>query len=277
VRHLSVFLLIAGFGMADTITYRDGHTVSGSFLGGDSRTIRVAIGNRVETIRVVDIDRISFGDSDQSYAPPAVRYPPEERRAEVPPPPPPPPARREEYPRRDDARRDDNDRTMIPSGTTLAIRMVDSVDSERDRVGQTFKASLDEPVFDSSGRTLVPRGADVIVKLVDDVQSGKIEGRTVLTLDIVSLRIDGREVNVDTTAITEQSGSRTARSGKVIGGTAALGAIIGAIAGGGKGAAIGAGAGAGAGTVAQVATKGQRVRVPSETRLTFTLQQPVRL
>ena len=39
----------------------------------------------------------------------------------------------------------------------------------------------------------------------------------------------------------------------------------------------GPGAGAGAGTVAQVATKGQRVRIPSETRLTFTLQQPVRL
>ena len=66
-------------------------------------------------------------------------------------------------------------------------------------------------------------------------------------------------------------------SAKVIGGTAVLGAIIGGIAGGGKGAAIGLGAGAGAGTAVQVATKGQRVRVPSETRLTFTLQQPVRL
>jgi len=64
-------------------------------------------------------------------------------------------------------------------------------------------------------------GADVVVKLVDDVQSGKIEGRTVLTLDIVSLRVNGGEVDVDTTAITEQSSSRTARSGKVIGGTAA--------------------------------------------------------
>ena len=32
-----------------------------------------------------------------------------------------------------------------------------------------------------------------------------------------------------------------------------------------------------AGTVAEVATKGQRVHIPSETRLTFTLQDPVRL
>jgi hypothetical protein len=253
--------------MADTVFFRDGHTVNGSYVGGDARTIRVAVGDRVETIRVADVDRISFGESEQAYAPPVLRTPPEDPAYRPPPPPPPPSARREEF----------SERGMIPSGTVLSIRMVDSVDSERDYVGQTFKASLDEPVLDPGGRTIVPRGADVVVKLVDDVQSGKIEGRTILTLDIVSLRINGREVDVDTTAITEQSSSRGARSGKVIGGTAALGAIIGAIAGGGKGAAIGAGAGAGAGTVAQVATKGQRVRIPSETRLTFTLQQPVRL
>jgi len=266
VRYLSIFLLLANCIMADTVFFRDGHTVNGSFVGGDARTIRVAVGDRVETIRVADVDRISFGETERASAPPALRTPPEEPTYRAAPASPPP------------SRRDDfADSAMIPSGTVLSIRMVDSVDSERDSVGQTFKASLDEPVVDSSGRTLVPRGADVVVKLVDDVQSGKIEGRTVLTLDIVSLRVNGRDVDVDTTSIKEQSSSRTARSGKVIGGTAALGAIIGAIAGGGKGAAIGAGAGAGAGTVAQVATKGQRVRIPSETRLTFTLQQPVRL
>ena len=266
MRYLSVFLLLANTVMADTVFFRDGHTINGSFVGGDARTIRVAVGDRVETIRVADVDRISFGDPEQSYAPPVLRTPPQEPAYRAAPGPPP-------AERRDDF----GDRPMIPSGAVLTIRMVDSVDSERDHVGQTFKASLDEPVFDQGGRTLVPRGADVVVKLVDDVQSGKIEGRTVLTLDIVSLRVNDRDVNIDTTAVTEQSSSRTARSGKVIGGTAALGAIIGAIAGGGKGAAIGAGAGAGAGTVAQVATKGQRVRIPSETRLTFTLQQPVRL
>jgi len=271
VRYLSVFLLLANSVMADTVFFRDGRTLNGSFVGGDARTIRVAIGDRVETIRLADVDRISFGEPEQAYAPPVLRTPPEEpayRPEPAPaPPPPPPPARRDDF----------GDRAMIPSGTVLTIRMVDSVDSQRDYVGQTYQASLDEPVLDPGGRTLVPRGTDVVVKLVDDVQSGKIEGRTVLTLDIGSLRINGREVDVDTASVTQQSDSRGARSGKVIGGTAALGAIIGAIAGGGKGAAIGAGAGAGAGTVAQVATKGQRVRIPSETRLTFTLQQPVRL
>ncbi len=62
---------------------------------------------------------------------------------------------------------------------------------------------------------------------------------------------------------------------KKVGGGAAVGAIIGAIAGGGKGAAIGAGVGAGAGTAVQVFTRGQQVKVPSETLLEFRLEQPV--
>jgi len=261
VHILIAFLLLAGLSFSDTITMRDGRKVSGSYLGGDARTIRVAVGDRVENYPVDEVTNIAFdhGSASTSESAPA----------------PPPAVFRPSTQATAPSAKSDTSHE-IPSGTVLAIRMVDSVDSERDSVGQTFRASLDEPVFDSRGDTLVPRGADVVVKLVDDQQSGKIQGRTVLTLDLASLRINGRDVDIDTVSITEESASRTGRSTKVIGGTAALGAIIGAIAGGGKGAAIGAASGAGAGTAVQVMTKGQRVRIPSETRLTFTLQQPVR-
>src|SRR5260370_17172887 len=50
---------------------------------------------------------------------------------------------------------------------------------------------------------------------------------------------------------------------------------MGGMAGGGKGAAIGAGVGAGAGGAVQVMTRGEQVRVPSETLLEFRLEQPV--
>jgi len=43
----------------------------------------------------------------------------------------------------------------------------------------------------------------------------------------------------------------------------------------GKGAAIGAGAGAGVGAGSEIITKGDQVKVPSETLLDFTLQQDV--
>ena len=164
----------------------------------------------------------------------------------------------------------------LPAGTRLVVRMIDSVDSERNTVGQTFQASLDEPVL-IDGETVIARGADVTLKLVDDVKSGKLTGQTILTMDLVSVKVDGRMVDINTQTVSEASSSRGKRTAKVVGGTAALGTIIGAVAGGGKGAAIGLGAGAATGTAVEAMTKGQRVRIPSETRLTFVVDTPVNL
>jgi hypothetical protein len=135
---------------------------------------------------------------------------------------------------------------------------------------------MDEPVM-LNGETVIPRGADVVVKLVDSKESGKLTGRAELTLDLMSVRVDGRMVDINTQSVSRESDSRGQRTAKVAGGTAAVGAIIGAIAGGGKGAVIGAGAGGAAGAGAEEVTKGQRVKVPSETRLTFVLDTAVRI
>ena len=69
--------------------------------------------------------------------------------------------------------------------------------------------------------------------------------------------------------------SRGASTTKRTLGGAAVGSIIGALAGGGEGAAIGAGVGAGAGAGSEIITKGDQVRVPSETLIEFTLEQDV--
>ena len=150
------------------------------------------------------------------------------------------------------------------------------MDSEKTNLGETFRASVDEPV-QVNGQTVIPRGADATVKLVQDKDSGKFEGRTVLTLALMQVMINGRLVDATTSDVTKESSSRGARTGKVVGGATALGAIIGALAGGGKGAAIGAASGAAVGGTAQVVTKGQVVKIPPETRLTFIFQQPIQL
>jgi hypothetical protein len=162
----------------------------------------------------------------------------------------------------------------IPAGTDVVVRMIDDVDSDVARVGQTFRASVDEPVV-AGNRTVVSRGADVTVKLVEDQQAGKLTGKTELTLALVSMVIDGKTVDVTSEEVVQASESRGKKTAKVVGGTAALGAVIGAIAGGGRGAAIGATTGAAAGGAVQVFTKGERVKIPSESRLSFKLKNPV--
>ena len=264
-------------GVADTLTLKDGRTINGTYLGGNSRQVRMEVGDSIQTFEIGRIAGIQFGSD--GAAPAARQADPEQRPAD------PPPSQQRERERGNVFRPDSSASSgttatpsgiELPAGTVLTVRMIDPVDSEVSRVGETFRASIDEPVVVGSDQ-VIPRGADVVVKLVDDKQSGKISGKTELTLDLVSVLVNGKIVDVNSESVSRESSSRTGRSEKVIGGTAALGAIIGALAGGGKGAAIGAASGAGVGTAAQVATKGQRVHIPSETRLTFKLEYPVRI
>ncbi len=269
LRLTSLILTLAVFGSADTLTLRSGRVVQGQYLGGDARHVRIDLGDRVDTYSVDEIESLQFslGQKLTTSADPA---PPRYERQPDPPLPPPTTARSS------DRDRDRDFAQQIPIGTTITVRMIDSVNSEETRLGQTFQASVDEPVV-VNGETVIPRGADAVTKLVEDQQSGKFQGRTVLTLVLQQVMIDGRMMDISTGDVSQESSSRGARSAKVVGGTAAVGAIIGAIAGGGKGAAIGAASGAAVGGAAQAVTKGQVVKIPSETRLTFTIQQPVRL
>jgi hypothetical protein len=269
--HIALALAVAGIGLADTVTLRSGRVVNGNYLGGTPRQIRVDIGDRIETLDVADVARIEFGGP-----PPA---PPPAPAAEAPP-------RLQRNPNPSPILRPDPATTVavapsrtpveLPAGSNIVVRMIDGVDSDVNHVGQTFQASLDEPIM-LNGDTVVPRGADVVLKLVDQKASGKLTGKAELTLDLVSLKVAGQMVDINTQTVSQSSSSRGARTAKVAGGTAALGAIIGAIAGGGKGAAIGAGAGAAAGAGAEIITSGQRVKIPSETRLTFVTDTPVRI
>ena len=259
---IGIAITLAGIGFADTVTLRSGRVVQGTYLGGSARQVRMAVGDQIQTLDVENISRIEFGGAATSQAQPAANRPAQSNVFR------PDPAEPTAPPAQASGE--------LPAGTNLVVRMIDGVDSQNNSVGQSFAASLDEPVM-LNGNTVIPRGADAVVKLADSKESGKLTGRTELTLDLVSVKVNGRLVDINTQTVSRESSSRGARTAKVAGGTAAVGAIIGAIAGGGKGAAIGAGAGAAAGAGAEVVTKGQRVKIPSETRLTFVVDTPVRL
>jgi hypothetical protein len=244
---------------ADTLTLRSGESIQGTYLGGNARQIRMDINGDIRNYDIGQVQSVIF--SDPAYQPP----PPPPPRSQTYPAPPPP---RDYGP--------SPSGVVIPVDTEVHIRMIESVNSDTSRLGQTFRASLDEPIF-VNGQEVVSRGADVLTKLVEDQQSGKIEGRTVLTLALSTITVHGTPIDVTSSDVKTESSSRGNRSAGVIGGTAALGAIIGAIAGGGKGAAIGAGSGAAVGTGAEVLTSGQKVKIPSETRLTFRLHTPIQL
>jgi hypothetical protein len=161
-----------------------------------------------------------------------------------------------------------DDPPVLPPGTTIKIRMIDKLSSEENQVGDTFRATLEEPI-QVDGKNLYPKGADVIGRVSDVHASGRLSepGELDLVLATVSSGRQATSLSVKPLVIKGESHAKS--NATKIGGGAALGAVIGAIAGGGKGAAIGTAAGAAAGTGAAAATGKKAVRVESEAVLTF--------
>jgi hypothetical protein len=162
----------------------------------------------------------------------------------------------------------------IPSGTTLAIRLVDGLDSATAQPGQTFHATLDSPLA-YEGDVAIPAGYDVEGHVVDVKSAGKFAGQSLLALQLDRISVGGKYYNIQTDQYRRQGTSRGKNTAEKVGAGAGIGAIIGAIAGGGKGAGIGAAAGGGLGGGVQAATHGQQVKLPTETVLNFTLQGPL--
>lgn len=167
-------------------------------------------------------------------------------------------------------------KVTVPAGTRVLIRMIDSIDTTKQKAGYRFTASL-ETNLQVDNTVVAPRGTTVYGQLISASSAGRMKGSSELTLELTDIVINGTSYPLLTSEYSikgKGEGSSTAK--KVVGG-AGLGALIGGIAGGGKGAGIGALAGAGAGTAISAAKKGQQLSIPSESLLEFRLQQPAPL
>lgn len=162
----------------------------------------------------------------------------------------------------------------IPSGIIIKVRTIETLSSEDARVGDTFHATLEEPII-VSDKEIYPRGADVSGRVVDVHRSGRLSEPGELDLVLRTVTSGDRTSSLRVEPLVMKGQSHTKSNATKIGGGAALGAVIGAIAGGGKGAAIGTGVGAAAGTGAAAATGKKEVEVLPETVLSFTTSTSV--
>ncbi|MGH9343709.1 MAG: YMGG-like glycine zipper-containing protein [Terriglobia bacterium] len=259
LQFISVFVF-ASLVAAATLQMKDGRLIRGKYLGGTANSVNFLIDGKVQTYAVSDILLVDFNASSPAAVVPT-------------PAPPPRPA---------DARPSQSARpaasqgmvVTLPTGTQIQVRMMDTVDSQTDKVGDKFQASLDQPL-EVNGQLVAARDSTVYGRLVESSQAGRVEGRSELRLELTGINIGGHIIPISTSDYDLAGNSRGKQTAKRTGIGAGLGAVIGAIAGGGKGAAIGAGIGGGAGAVSQVVTHGQDVHIPSETLLDFTLAQPL--
>jgi hypothetical protein len=165
---------------------------------------------------------------------------------------------------------------VLPAGTSIEVTVDQAVSSKTNNTGDHFAASVATPVV-VNGKQAIPKGAAVTGMVVDAKSAGRFKGNAELSLALMSVTVNGKEYDVQTSTYSDATGSRGKRTAVTTGIGAAAGAVIGAVAGGGKGAAIGAGAGAGAGATGAALTGQRDVEVPAETKIGFELSQPIEI
>ena len=165
---------------------------------------------------------------------------------------------------------------VIPEGTTLSVRLQDSLSSATSHSGDNFSATLMHPIT-VDGKEIVPAQSEVRGTVSDAQAKGKIKGEARLKLVLNSITVRGQSYPIQTSMTGFAQQGKGKRTAVTTGGGAALGAIIGGIAGGGKGAAIGALVGGGAGLAGGTLTGNKQIELPAESALNFKLTQPVTL
>jgi len=163
----------------------------------------------------------------------------------------------------------------LKSGTMLAIRLGETLSTEHNYTGDTFRATLLSPVI-QDGFIIADKGSKVLGRVVNAQSAGHMANVAALSLVLTEINTtDGQRVQVSTDMYSRRGSSNVGQDTAKIAGGAALGALIGGLAGGGRGAAIGAGAGGAAGTGAVMLTHGKPAVVENETQITFHLATPV--
>jgi hypothetical protein len=244
---------------ADTLQLKDGRVIQGKFFGGSQANVQFETNGKIELYNVDDIISVTFTGPSSAPAPAAPTAVA--------------PSGLAPRPAAATSTASGAGGVTVPAGTDLLVRMIDSVDSDKNHVGDKFRASLEQD-FVVDGVVIAPKGADVYGRLSEATEAGHIQGKSQLKLELTDISIHNRLQPILTGDYEVSGKSRGSDTAKKVGIGAVAGTIIGAIAGGGKGAAIGAGVGAGAGGAVQVLTKGEQVHVPSETLLDFRISQP---
>jgi hypothetical protein len=250
-----VMCVVVPAAVADSLELKNGSLLKGRFMGGDQNSINFQVGSSLQTYNVGDVRALQFD--------------PEPEGADI---------SSAEQPYSSSVSATETAKTSsyvtIPAGTIISVRTIDAIDSRENHVGDRFEASLEEPLI-VDDKVVAPKRTEVYGRLEESRETGTFTGRSELKLALTGIVIDGRTVPLVTADYELTGKSKGASTAKRTVGGAALGTIIGAIAGGGKGAAIGAGTGAGVGAGSEIITKGDQVKIPSETLLDFTLEQNV--
>ena len=106
---------------------------------------------------------------------------------------------------------------IVPAGTALTVTVDQALGSKTSRAGQTFLATLAQPVT-VHGKTAIPKGSSVTGTVVTAKQKGKIKGEGELALSLTSITIHGKNHPIQTGTLDRTVKGKAKRTAATTGG-----------------------------------------------------------
>jgi hypothetical protein len=163
---------------------------------------------------------------------------------------------------------------VIADGTELVVALESTLSSDRSRPEDPVEATLAEPIR-SDERTVLPEGSLLRGHVRVAQRSGRTKGLARLAVSFDRIVVNGKTYPIEASPIDVTAEKSTKRDAGIIGGAAAVGAIIGGIADGGGGAAKGGLIGGAAGGGAVLLTRGKEIELPAGSKHTVRLTRSV--
>jgi len=242
---MGVFSLgVAAEARADTLTLKDGQVLNGTLVERSDAGVKFNVGGQVinfaaDTIKSIEV---AASPAPAAVAPAAAAPAPVAATGPV------------------------VAKGTLPAGTIFLISMSEGVNSKQHKPGHKFRATLQEDLK-ANGAVVAPKGATLYGELIGAKSSGRLVGKSELTITFDSILLNDQRYPISTDgikAVGEGTGKDTASK-------AVRGAAIGGLADGSDGAKTGAKVGLGIALL----TQGNQIEIPAGALLEFTLTAPL--
>jgi hypothetical protein len=165
----------------------------------------------------------------------------------------------------------------LPTGSAIQATLRDSINSRRNKVGETVEARVAQDITDPAGQVVIPAGSTVqltIAELAPAKGKGATDGKLAFQASSVTINGQTYALAAQVQPVRHELRGRGVSAGEVekVGAGTAIGAIMGRILGGnGRGAVVGGVVGAAGGTAVAVETASRDVVVPAGATVDLTL------
>jgi hypothetical protein len=156
----------------------------------------------------------------------------------------------------------EGDTITLPVDSRISVRIADGIDSNKNHDGDMFTGIVDPSVL-IHDNVVIPRGTEAHIRLTDRKKGGHIKGKAQVSLELVSLVVNGKKLEVESNTESKDKGALEAKGKAEKDSATHLGSATGPA--GPAGAAVGP-------VIAVFAAP--KVEVKPNTRVDFVLAEP---